>query len=255
MERLIGTLMKQIHTIPGTTFSNIAERGEYDSDKKAILTLSELEKWLTLCIIGQYHNKVHATIHEPPIERYKSGLKEPKPIVINKKGFLVDFLPIVKRSIQRHGFMIDHINYYCNALQPWIAERTKGKEFVIRRDPRDISLVYVLAPEQNEYIEVPYRQLSHPAITLWEQKESLKYLKEKGAGKVDEAAIFRTIEAMRKITEEAAASSRSARRRASRINQISTKTDLPNYANLLNETSSTTSTTEIKPFKDIEEWA
>ena len=71
IERLIGTLMQHVHTIPGTTFSNIMQRGEYDSDGKAILTLSELEKWFTLVIIGHYHNKILATLHEPPIERYK----------------------------------------------------------------------------------------------------------------------------------------------------------------------------------------
>jgi putative transposase len=155
-------------------------------------------------------------IHEPPIERYKSGVlsgKGPKSMVQNKKGFLIDFLPIIKRSIQRHGFMIDHINYYSNALQPWIAERNKAEKFIIRRDPRDISRIYVLPPGQDEYIEVSYRTLSHPAVTLWEQRESLKYLKANGASKVDETAIFRAIEAMRKLTDDAAASTRSARRR------------------------------------------
>ena len=62
--------------------------------------------------------------------------------------------------------MIDHINYYSNALQPWIAERNQGEKFIIRRDPRDISRIYVLPPDQNEYIEVPYRTLSYPAVTL-----------------------------------------------------------------------------------------
>lgn len=256
VERLIGTLMKQIHTLPGTTFSNIAERGEYNSDQKAILTLPELEKWLTLAIIGQYHIKMHSTFYEPPIERYKSGLKEPKPLIYNKKGFLVDFLPIIKRSIQRHGFMADYINYYCHALQPWIAERKENEKFIIRRDPRDISCIYVLPPKGSEYIEVPYRQLSHPAVTLWEQKESLRDLKEKSASKIDEAAIFRNIEAMRKITKEAAASSRSARRKVERVSQLPTKTDLPNYTALLNETSVTTEKeSDIKLFNDIEEWA
>jgi hypothetical protein len=32
-----------------------------------------------------------------------------------------------------------------------------------------------------QYIEVSYRTLSHPAVTLWEQRESLKYLKANGA--------------------------------------------------------------------------
>lgn len=260
MERLIGTLMQHVHTLPGTTFSNIQERGEYDSDGKAILTLSELEKWLTLVIVGQYHNKVHSAIHEPPIERYKSGVLASsglKPMIQNKKGFLIDFLPIIKRSIQRHGFMVDHINYYNNALQPWIAERNKMEKFIIRRDPRDISRIYVLPPGQNEYIEVFYRTLSHPAVTLWEHRESLKYLKECGADKVDEVAIFKAIEAMRKITDDAAASTRAARRRKERSNHVTQKSIISHQGNvtLLDDASSDEiSYPEAKPFENIEEW-
>lgn len=258
IERLIGTLMQHVHTIPGTTFSNIMQRGQYDSDGKAILTLSELEKWLTLVIIGHYHNKIHATLHEPPIERYKTGVLNstgPKPVVQNKKGFLIDFLPIVKRSIQRHGFMIDHINYYSNALQPWIAERNQGEKFIIRRDPRDISRIYVLPPKQNEYIEVPYRTLSYPAVTLWEYKQSLRYLKEQGASKLDEEAIFRTIEALRKITDDAAASSRSARRKKARTNHIAQKTRAnKDLSLLLDDTANAEPYPTAKPFENIEEW-
>ena len=258
IERLIGTLMQQIHTLPGTTFSNIQERGEYDSDGKAILTLSELEQWLTLVIVGQYHNKIHSTLLEPPIERYKSGLLAAgtlKPMV-QKKGFLIDFLPIIKRSIQRHGFMVDHINYYSNALQSWIAERNKGEKFIIRRDPRDISRIFVLPPHQNEYIEVPYRTLNYPAITLWEYRESLRYLKEQGSNKVDEAAIFRTIEALRKIVDAASASSRAARRKKARSSHLTEKKTISSSQNAILpvETDLEMDYVPAKPFAVIEEW-
>lgn len=259
IERLIGTFMQHIHTLPGTTFSNIKERGEYDSDGKAILTLSELEQWLTLVIVGQYHNKIHSTLLEPPIERYKSGFlasKTLKPMVQNKKGFLIDFLPIIKRSIQRDGFIVDHINYYSNTLQPWIAERNKGEKFIIRRDPRDISRIFVLPPNQNEYIEVPYRTLNYPAITLWEYKESLKYLKEQGINKVDEGAIFRTVEAMRKIVDSASASSRSARRKKARTSHLAERksTNSSQNALLSMDTDLEMDYMPAKPFDVIEEW-
>ncbi|WP_228830903.1 integrase catalytic domain-containing protein, partial [Nocardia cyriacigeorgica] len=32
IERLIGTMMTMVHELPGTTFSNTADRGAYDSD-------------------------------------------------------------------------------------------------------------------------------------------------------------------------------------------------------------------------------
>jgi hypothetical protein len=41
IERLIGTLMGSVHLLPGTTSSNVAERGDYDSAKSATMTLAE----------------------------------------------------------------------------------------------------------------------------------------------------------------------------------------------------------------------
>jgi len=54
-------MMKMVHELLGTTFSNIIEHGNYDSDKKASLTLTELEKWLALAV-SSYHLSVHSGI-------------------------------------------------------------------------------------------------------------------------------------------------------------------------------------------------
>jgi putative transposase len=172
IERLIGTLMTKVHSLPGTTFSNPMERGEYDSEAHAFLTLSELEKWLVLIIVGQYHLEIHAGIMEPPIAKYKSGLElMPKPpiTITSEKSFLIDFLPVLRRSIQRQGFIIDRIQYFSNALLPWIADRNSDKRFIIRRDPRDLSRIYALHPDERSYIEVPYRNLGRPLITYPQQ--------------------------------------------------------------------------------------
>ncbi|MGW1163759.1 hypothetical protein ACWD48_37450 [Streptomyces sp. NPDC002519] len=56
VERLISTMMQMVHGLPGTTFSSTAERGTYDSDNKAVLTLRELERRLTLAV-ACYHGR------------------------------------------------------------------------------------------------------------------------------------------------------------------------------------------------------
>ena len=66
VERIIGTAMQMIHDeLPGTTFSNPGQRGEYDSEKMATLTLRELERWLALAV-GTYHGSVHNGLLQPP---------------------------------------------------------------------------------------------------------------------------------------------------------------------------------------------
>jgi putative transposase len=43
--------------------------------------------------------------------------------------------------------VIDHVHYFSDALKPWIAPREHLDRFVISRDPRDISRVWVLDPD------------------------------------------------------------------------------------------------------------
>ena len=69
--------MKLVHELPGTTFSNPAERHRYDSDAMACLTLEELTHWLTIAITGLYHNRSHRGLAgETPLHRYRAGMAE-----------------------------------------------------------------------------------------------------------------------------------------------------------------------------------
>jgi putative transposase len=81
----------------------------------------------------------------------------------------------------------------------------------VRRDPRDISRIWALDPDGDTYVEVPYRTLSRPPISVWEQQAAVARLREQGRAEVDENALFAMVERMREITEEAAATTRKAR--------------------------------------------
>ncbi|WP_096700594.1 DDE-type integrase/transposase/recombinase [Magnetospirillum sp. 15-1] len=59
IERLAGTLARKVHALPGATFSNPKQRGEYKSEAQARMTLRELRSWLLNLIVGVYHNKAH----------------------------------------------------------------------------------------------------------------------------------------------------------------------------------------------------
>jgi putative transposase len=61
IERLLGTLNHEIHTLPGSTFSNPVARGTYDSEQHAAMTLSEFERWLSILIVEIYHQRLHSS--------------------------------------------------------------------------------------------------------------------------------------------------------------------------------------------------
>ena len=117
VERVIGTLMELVHGLPGTTFSNVMQRGRYDSDKAACLTLAELERWLTVAIAKFYHLRPHAGLDgEAPLRRYEAGVRalaaegRAPSTPRNPRAFLIDFLPVVRRTLRRDGVVIDHIH-------------------------------------------------------------------------------------------------------------------------------------------------
>ncbi|MFP3441182.1 Mu transposase C-terminal domain-containing protein, partial [Pantoea sp. SIMBA_133] len=61
----------------------------------------------------------------------------------DRLSVLLDFLPSFQRTIQTFGVTIDGINYYDEALRPWINAKDpdmpdKKRTFVFRRDPRDL---------------------------------------------------------------------------------------------------------------------
>lgn len=257
VERIIGTAMQMIHDeLPGTTFSNPDQRGEYDSEKMAALTLRELERWLALAV-GTYHGSVHNGLLQPPAARWAEAVARigVPAVVTRATAFLVDFLPILRRTLTRTGFVIDHIHYYADALKPWIARRDRQPSFLIRRDPRDISRIWVLEPEGQHYLEIPYRTLSHPAVTLWEQRQALAKLRQQGREQVDELALFRMIRQMRDIVTTAQQTTRKARRDAERRRHLK----VPAPSNKLLPPATDTADPQAqsqpaKPFDQIEEW-
>lgn len=101
MERIIGTAMQIIHDeLPGTTFSNPGQRGEYDAENKAVLTLRELERWLALAV-GTYHGSVHNSLLQPPAACWVEAVTRvgTPAIVTRSTAFLVDFLPVIRRTL------------------------------------------------------------------------------------------------------------------------------------------------------------
>ncbi len=226
IERLIGTTMKEVHTLPGTTFSNITQRGQYKSDQEAAMTLGELERWMGEFIVNVYHKRVHGSINMTPEEKFEEGVFGTDEFpgtglpfhIADEQRLKIDLLPGLERTVQQHGVVIDKIKYYSDVLRRWINsenERGGARKFLFKIDPRDISEIYFFDPELKEYFPVPYRTMSHPPISQWELRELNRRVKEKQNGKIDEFDIFDAYDRMEQIKTEAKNTTKSARRQES----------------------------------------
>jgi putative transposase len=201
---------------------------------------------------------VHTGLRQSPAARWTSSTDADSALasstVVDETAFLVDFLPVIRRRLTRTGFVIDHIQYFANALKPWIARRETLGQFVIRRDPRDLSRVWVLDPDSGGgYIEVPYRTMSHPAVTLWEHRAAVTRLREHGRAHIDEHALFSMIDKMREIATSAQKDTRRARRNRSRRAHLSSVVTSPNAMGPP-ELGPGTDDVSVPIFDDIEEW-
>lgn len=146
IERLIGTLMKIAHLLPGTTFSNIRERGNYDSEGKARLTLEEFRQWMTHKVCRFYHQRNHRALGLPPIVAWERSLTDATgqvispPLIARPMDFRMDFLPFEMRLVRRTGIELKGSRYWHDDLAPMLNSDGPVR---VRYDPRDPGAVWV----------------------------------------------------------------------------------------------------------------
>ncbi|MFI8615970.1 helix-turn-helix domain-containing protein [Acidovorax sp. NPDC077693] len=234
IERAFRTFMEKSHEeLPGTTFGSVATRFDYDSEGKAVMSFSALERWFTMYLLGVYHQQTHQgnPSSMPPIQMWWKGILEgtettppvgqPLPLDPDKAERLrLDFLPYFEATVQQYGVRQWSIDWFSNRLRRFIGSKLSDKKtarkFVCRYDPRDLRKIWFYDDEARSYIELPFRIISRPAVSLWEVRASKRTLISEGRPSTNEALIFKTIDSMRQLVERESEVTKSARRTAQR---------------------------------------
>lgn len=227
VERVIGTLMEAVHEIPGTTFSSIQKRQEYDSDKNSSMTFQEFERWLVTFITKIYHKRKHEGIGMSPEQLWEKGIfgEEssvgllPKPS--DSVSVTIDFLPIFHRTIQKNGVNIEGLNYYDHLLRSKINMMDEGtnkkKKFIFKRDPRDIKYVWFYDDHLQEYFKINVADQNMPNMTLWEYELIKKRFHEDGKTQINTEQIIEAHEELHQQIEDSTKKSKKARRLKQRL--------------------------------------
>jgi putative transposase len=212
IERLIGTMMGAVHLLPGSTFSNTLQRGVYDSEAAAVMTMAELETWLVHQIAGVYHHSVHRAIGKAPITAWTEAmaqLSRPMRTAPDEDRFYLDFLPFRKRSVQRGGIALFNISYSDSVISTFLS--SPRQQFLIRYDPRDMSQVY-LRDSDGAYWPIPYSDRRLPAVTLSEINAVRRQLLDAGHKRLTQSQVFEALDRQRELVELATVRSKGARR-------------------------------------------
>lgn len=124
IERMMGTLMRLVHGLSGTTFSNIQARGDYKSEQRATMTLVELREWLVVRICQYYHARRHRALGVAPLVAWDrawtgaSGEITTPPLWADPDLLRLDFMPCTRRMIRRDGISHRRTRYWHPAMAP-----------------------------------------------------------------------------------------------------------------------------------------
>jgi putative transposase len=121
---------------------------------------------------------------------------------------------MIRRTVQTNGIVIDHIHYYHDVLGRFVGSK---EEFIFKRNPKDISVVYFYDPDRKRYHEVPQRDISRPRMTLWALREITRSLAREGKKNIDEQLIYASRNRRLQIVTEATQKTEAARRRFRRL--------------------------------------
>ena len=164
VERAIGTINRSlIHTLPGTTFSNVEQRGDYASEKHAAIDIEVLTHVLVKWIVDVYHKTPHKGLAgRTPLSTWQQAEADR---VIELPAYPRQLDTIVGHSATRtlfhYGLEYENLQYNSPLLQT-IRQREGGKTILqLRAFEHDVGRIAVFDPHLDEFIDVPAVQLEY----------------------------------------------------------------------------------------------
>jgi putative transposase len=207
----------------------------------------------------------------PPIAKWQEGIfgagKTPgigvPARIIDDQRLKLDLMPFETRTVQHYGIIWDYVEYQHDVLRRWInapdPDNPKLKrKFLCRRDPRDISTIWFYDPEVQQYYAIPYRNTSHPAISIWELREAEKRaMEDRPDVPVDENLIFEAYDKMQQIEGAAKNLTKIARRSKERrrLGLANARSHLPQSppSNDVPTPTGITVVRDIQPFDEVDD--
>ncbi|PHR57994.1 MAG: hypothetical protein COA43_11510 [Robiginitomaculum sp.] len=181
VERVIGTFMKRLQSVPGTTFSNIANKGDYDSAGKAVMTLAELEMLFSEFILGRYHNRRHRSLNATPLEKWNEALENgfsPRLCHQNPLKFKIDFLKSESRVVSREGIEFKTKKYWSDITQSLYDNGTKRVQVF----PFHSDISKVLIRETSGQIHIVHSKNVRTPHISWSEFNEAKKLSKRFSG-------------------------------------------------------------------------
>lgn len=206
VERFFGTLATSLlHELPGTTFANIFDKGDYDPKKHAVITLEDLHRILHMWIIDTYHQTYHKGLNGVPDKVWTSGVAEWSPRYPSSKEVLDIVLGYTEeRTVTRRGIELNSLTY--NSLELSLLRRSHDSpdKVKVKYDPTNLGHIRVYDPVKKAWLVIPALEFDYANnLSLWQHRVIRRY-SEKKYGQTDMPALATAKNDINEYVQEAA---------------------------------------------------
>jgi putative transposase len=204
LERFQGTMNHDLmHGNPGTTFSNILERDEYDPTRHAVVMLSTFREMLHKWIVDVYLETPHRGIQDTPAHRWRSescGL--PPPLPPSAHELEVTLGMITQRTIFHYGIELEGLKFNGPELGELRRRLGRGAKVELTFDPGDLGHINVLDVEKGVYVCVPAVDAAYArGLSLWQHKVIRRYAQQQLNARTDVVALAQAKAEVRALVE------------------------------------------------------
>ena len=206
-----------VHTLPGTTFSNVLQRGAYDSERAACISLTRFWEILHIYLLDFYAQDGHDGMRLIPAKRWADSLASGWAPALHHDAAEVRILlgRIARRTVQRTG--IDHLclRYQSSDLDDLRRALPAAAAVTVKYDPEDLGTLYVCDPtRERHWVPVPALEQDYArGLSLWKHRVIRAYVQHTMRQAVDIAALAAAKARIQTIVEEEFRHTRTRRRR------------------------------------------
>lgn len=178
IERYFRTVMSDLLSeIPGRTFSNVVDRGDYDSAKHAVITLDSLNRVLKIWTVDFYHQRRHSALGETPASKWARLIGQvDRRLPDSAQSMEASFGKPLKRTLGHQGVQNETLLYNSDALAA--LRHRHGDRFVVSviTNDEDVGYLYVVCPDTSEYLKVPAVDAAYAnGMTRWQHRKCREY--------------------------------------------------------------------------------
>jgi putative transposase len=206
VERLLQTIHSGlIHQQPGTTFSNIFDKGDYDPAKHAVIWLDLLDELLHKWIIDVYSQEIHTGMNDILARRWENSIVEYPPALPPAHTDLDIILgKIAYRKISGTAIHFQNLEYSDSILATIRTNQDKEGRVKIKYDPTDLGMIYVYDAFWCRFVPVPAVDQDYAkGLTEFQHEVVCKFIRRKNQARINRKELAEAKEYIRRKIAEA----------------------------------------------------